>query len=175
MSSWCSNSQLITLRDPRKGGRTPSRPVGCPSGDSPFRTRHMIAVRVARVNPAGLPNRPSWLARRRGRPGWPGRGCARPRTCRPWSGNRRRHCRSSLPWRCGTWGSRLVVSTTCLQVAIKASLGFIPRRRFSTTRKEAQFNRLSSPSPTEPQEPTVLSRKSPAPRIGESPTRPGTL
>jgi len=44
---------------------------------------------------------------------------------------------------------------------------------FSTTRKLEQCSRLASPMPVEPAEPTSLSRYSPAPRIGESPTRPG--
>ena len=54
-----------------------------------------------------------------------------------------------------------------------ASLGASPRRIPSTIIALERFSRLSSPTPVEPAEPTSLSRNSPAPRIGESPTRPG--
>ena len=51
--------------------------------------------------------------------------------------------------------------------------GASPRRIPSTIRWLERFSRFASPTPVEPAEPTSLSRNSPAPRIGESPTRPG--
>src|SRR5262245_25931330 len=57
--------------------------------------------------------------------------------------------------------------------SIPASLGCIPRRIFSTIRKEQRLKRFASPRPVDPAAPTSPSTYSPAPSIGESPTRPG--
>ena len=54
-----------------------------------------------------------------------------------------------------------------------ASFGDSPRRMLSTMKNEQRLYRLASPRPVEPAAPTSLSTYSPAPRMGESPTRPG--
>src|SRR5262249_1723313 len=46
---------------------------------------------------------------------------------------------------------------------------------FSMISKEETLNRLASPRPVEPAAPTSGSTYSPAPKMGESPTRPGIL
>src|SRR3954464_10434034 len=53
-----------------------------------------------------------------------------------------------------------------------ASFGCIPLRMFSTIRNEQRLYRFASPRPVEPAAPPSPSTESPAPRIGESPTRP---
>src|SRR5208337_3592008 len=70
-------------------------------------------------------------------------------------------------------GSRTLVVAIRLQASNTASLTLSPRLMPSTTRKLERFSRLASPTPVEPAEPSSLSRYSPAPKIGESPTRPG--
>src|SRR5262245_19171683 len=57
--------------------------------------------------------------------------------------------------------------------SIPASLGALPCRISSTIRNDARLYRLASPRPVEPAAPTAPSTYRPAPRIGESPTRPG--
>src|SRR5262245_38859226 len=57
--------------------------------------------------------------------------------------------------------------------SMPASFGASPRRRPSTTRYELRLYRLASPRPVDPAAPTSPSTYSPAPRIGESPARPG--
>ncbi len=54
-----------------------------------------------------------------------------------------------------------------------ASFGLIPPRMFSTMRNEQRLKRLASPRPVDPHAPTSLSTYWPAPRMGESPARPG--
>src|SRR6185295_8798593 len=58
---------------------------------------------------------------------------------------------------------------------IPASFGCAPRRISSTIRNEHRLYRFASPRPVDPAAPTSLSTYSPAPRIGESPARPGIL
>src|ERR1051325_10310401 len=65
--------------------------------------------------------------------------------------------------------------TPPLQASRQASLGDLPCRIISTTVCAPQILMFSSPRPVEPAAPTSLSTKSPAPMIGESPTRPGIL
>src|SRR5436190_7030988 len=62
-----------------------------------------------------------------------------------------------------------------LHASRPASLGCMPRRMHSTIRNEHRLYRLDSPRPVEPAAPTSLSTYSPAPRMGESPARPGIL
>src|SRR5207302_1912881 len=78
--------------------------------------------------------------------------------------------RPSLPRRLGSRAHRVAI---VLQTSRIASLGGSPRRIPSTIKAEERFSRFSSPTPVEPAEPTSLSRYNPAPRMGESPTRPG--
>src|SRR6267378_4196332 len=66
-----------------------------------------------------------------------------------------------------------VLFTTRLRAAMPASLGDFPFRISSTIRKEHSEKRLASPRPVEPAAPTSPSTYRPAPKIGESPTRPG--
>src|SRR6476620_5618684 len=54
-----------------------------------------------------------------------------------------------------------------------ASFGCLPWRIISTTRYDDRLYRFASPLPVEPAAPTPPSTYKPAPRIGESPTRPG--
>src|SRR5207244_7930921 len=56
---------------------------------------------------------------------------------------------------------------------VAASFGCRPRRIASTIRNDDRLYRFDSPRPVEPAAPTSVSTYSPAPRIGESPTRPG--
>src|SRR5687767_5467492 len=60
-----------------------------------------------------------------------------------------------------------------LHTSRPASFGVMPRRRFSTIMNEQSPYRLASPRPVEPAAPTSPSTYRPAPRMGESPTRPG--
>src|SRR5215218_9624325 len=66
-----------------------------------------------------------------------------------------------------------VLATTRLSAAIPASFGDAPPRIASTMTNEHRPNRFASPRPVEPAAPTSPSTYRPAPRIGESPTRPG--
>src|SRR3954469_24279213 len=59
------------------------------------------------------------------------------------------------------------------KASIPASFGLRPRRISSTMRNEQRLKRFASPRPVEPAAPTEPSTYSPAPKIGESPTRPG--
>src|SRR6187402_1871863 len=56
-----------------------------------------------------------------------------------------------------------------------ASFGCLPRRISSTINIDARLNRFASPRPVDPAAPASPSTYNPAPRIGESPTRPGIL
>src|SRR6187431_1955751 len=67
----------------------------------------------------------------------------------------------------------IVFALIRLQASMPASFGCFPRRISSTIRYEQRPNRLASPRPVEPAAPTSPSTYTPAPRIGESPTRPG--
>src|SRR2546423_3561514 len=67
----------------------------------------------------------------------------------------------------------IVLATTCFNAAIPASFGDSPLRIPSTMKNEHRENRFASPRPVEPAAPISPSTYSPAPRIGESPTRPG--
>src|SRR5205085_4816332 len=60
-----------------------------------------------------------------------------------------------------------------LQASMAASFGCRPRRSASTIRNDDRLYRFDSPRPVEPAAPISPSTYSPAPRIGESPTRPG--
>src|SRR3990172_5367126 len=62
--------------------------------------------------------------------------------------------------------------TRCITL-ISACSGEPPCRMYSTARNAPQTMMFDSPRPVEPAAPTVLSVYSPAPMIGESPTRPG--
>src|SRR5881397_569583 len=66
-----------------------------------------------------------------------------------------------------------VLATTRFRAAMPASFGDFPFRISSTIKKEHSEKRLASPRPVEPAAPISPSTYSPAPRIGESPTRPG--
>src|SRR6266436_83873 len=68
-----------------------------------------------------------------------------------------------------------VLFTTRLRAAMPASLGDFPFRISSTIKKEQSEKRFASPRPVEPAAPTSPSTYRPAPRMGESPTRPGIL
>src|SRR5215211_2729334 len=57
--------------------------------------------------------------------------------------------------------------------SMPASLGCAPRRISSTITNEQRLKRFASPRPVEPAAPTSPSTYRPAPRIGESPSRPG--
>src|SRR6266446_3859906 len=57
----------------------------------------------------------------------------------------------------------------------QACSGDLPCRMNSTTITLLQAKRFASPRPVEPAAPTSLSTYKPAPRMGESPTRPGIL
>src|SRR3954469_4550606 len=67
----------------------------------------------------------------------------------------------------------IVLAATRLSAAIPASFGDAPPRIASTITNEHRPKRFASPRPVEPAAPTSPSTYSPAPRIGESPTRPG--
>src|SRR5688500_2914421 len=67
----------------------------------------------------------------------------------------------------------IVLATTRFRAAIPASFGDAPPRIASTIANEHRPKRFASPRPVEPAAPTSLSTYRPAPRIGESPTRPG--
>src|SRR3990172_10762719 len=56
---------------------------------------------------------------------------------------------------------------------MSALCGSSPCRMYSTARNAPQTMMFDSPRPVEPAAPTVLSVYSPAPMMGESPTRPG--
>src|SRR5204862_1635551 len=56
-----------------------------------------------------------------------------------------------------------------------AASGDFPWRIYSTTITLLHASRFASPRPVEPAAPTSLSTQTPAPKIGESPTRPGIL
>src|SRR6266404_8539948 len=60
-------------------------------------------------------------------------------------------------------------------VFMHAWSGDNPWRINSTVRNAPQTLMLASPRPIDPAAPTVLSQYSPAPMIGESPTRPGNF
>src|ERR1044072_6798337 len=64
---------------------------------------------------------------------------------------------------------------TRFSVSRHASVGFMPRRMLSTVKKAPHTLMFDSPRPVEPAAPMLLSLYSPAPMIGESPTRPGIL
>src|SRR6266481_3931627 len=66
-----------------------------------------------------------------------------------------------------------VLVTTRFSATMPASLGDFPFRISSTIKKEQSEKRFASPRPVEPAAPTSPSTYRPAPRIGESPTRPG--
>src|SRR2546426_11144756 len=66
-----------------------------------------------------------------------------------------------------------VFATTRFSAAMPASFGDFPFRISSTIKKEHSEKRFASPRPVEPAAPTSPSTYNPAPRIGESPTRPG--
>src|SRR6266478_10209331 len=66
-----------------------------------------------------------------------------------------------------------VFATTRFSAVMPASFGDFPFRISSTIKKEHSEKRLASPRPVEPAAPISPSTYSPAPRIGESPTRPG--
>src|SRR6516225_9176566 len=67
----------------------------------------------------------------------------------------------------------VVLSLISLNAVMPASFGLAPRRISSTIRNEHRLYRLASPRPVDPAAPTALSTYRPAPRIGESPARPG--
>src|SRR5436190_19238899 len=67
----------------------------------------------------------------------------------------------------------IVLATTRFTAAMPASFGDSPLRIPSTMKNEQSENRFASPRPVEPAAPISPSTYSPAPRIGESPTRPG--
>src|SRR4051812_39389270 len=67
----------------------------------------------------------------------------------------------------------IVLARMRLSASRHASFGCLPCRIISTTRYDDRLYRLASPLPVEPAAPTLPSTYKPAPRIGESPTRPG--
>src|SRR5215203_3500439 len=66
-----------------------------------------------------------------------------------------------------------VLALIRFNASIPASLGWSPRRIPSTIRNDARLYRFASPRPVDPAAPTSPSTYRPAPRMGESPTRPG--
>src|SRR5437588_9732066 len=67
----------------------------------------------------------------------------------------------------------IVLAAIRFKAAIPASFGLMPLRIASTIQNDPRRNRFASPRPVEPAAPTSPSTYKPAPRIGESPTRPG--
>src|ERR1041384_4135463 len=67
----------------------------------------------------------------------------------------------------------VVLATIRRSATIPASFGDEPLRMASTIMNEHNPNKFASPRPVEPAAPPSPATYSPAPRIGESPTRPG--
>src|SRR5215217_9514743 len=67
----------------------------------------------------------------------------------------------------------IVLLLILFKTSMPASFGCAPRRISSTITKEQRLKRFASPRPVEPAAPTEPSTYRPAPRIGESPSRPG--
>src|SRR5206468_2776688 len=67
----------------------------------------------------------------------------------------------------------IVLFATRFNAVIAASFGCAPRRISSTITNDDRLYRFASPRPVDPAAPTSPSTYSPAPRIGESPARPG--
>src|SRR5262249_38354268 len=69
----------------------------------------------------------------------------------------------------------LVCSATRRRASSPASIGDLPLRISSTAAKLVRFLSVASPRPVAPQDPIALSTYNPAPRMHESPARPGIL